>query len=138
MKRMPAVSGQFYPGTASGLSRALLALTREGESPEPAIGVVAPHAGYVYSGAVAGDVFSSVRVPGSAVLFCPNHTGVETNDILWEQVALELPLKVVCSEACRGVCPVCGKNLNQEACSCVAGEAKGPFAILKNLKGKKE
>lgn len=65
-------------------------------------------------------------------------TGVETNDILWEQVALELPLKVVCSEACRGVCPVCGKNRNLEECACVAGEAKGPFEILKKLKGKKE
>ncbi len=65
-------------------------------------------------------------------------TGVETNDILWEQVALELPLKVVCSEACRGVCPVCGKNRNREECSCVAGDAPGPFEILKNLKGKKE
>jgi uncharacterized protein len=65
-------------------------------------------------------------------------TGVETNDILWEQVALELPLKVVCSEACRGVCPVCGKNRNLEECSCVAGDAPGPFEILKNLKGKKE
>jgi uncharacterized protein len=65
-------------------------------------------------------------------------TGVETNDILWEQVALELPLKVVCSEACRGICPVCGKNRNLEECSCVAGGAPGPFEILKNLKGKKE
>ena len=65
-------------------------------------------------------------------------TGVETNDILWEQVALELPLKVVCSEACRGICPVCGKNRNQEACSCAEGHAPGPFDILKNLKGKKE
>ena len=65
-------------------------------------------------------------------------TGIETNDILWEQVALELPLRVVCSEECRGVCPVCGKNRNLETCSCVAGEAKGPFDILKNLKGKKE
>jgi len=65
-------------------------------------------------------------------------TGVETNDILWEQVALELPVKVVCSEACRGVCPVCGKNRNQEPCSCVVEEAPGPFEILKNLKGKRE
>ena len=65
-------------------------------------------------------------------------TGVETNDVLWEQVALELPLKVVCSEACRGVCPACGKSRNTEACSCVAGDAPGPFDILKNLKGKKE
>jgi len=65
-------------------------------------------------------------------------TGIETNDILWEQVALELPLRVVCSEECRGVCPVCGKNRNLEACSCKAGDAPGPFAILKNMKGKKE
>ena len=65
-------------------------------------------------------------------------TGIETNDILWEQVALELPRKVVCAEECRGVCPVCGKNRNREACSCVAGDAPGPFEILKNLKGKKE
>ncbi|OIP34387.1 MAG: AmmeMemoRadiSam system protein B [Deltaproteobacteria bacterium CG2_30_66_27] len=76
MKRMPAVSGQFYPGTASGLSRALLALTREVKERESAIGVVVPHAGYVYSGAVAGEVFSSVHVPGRAVIFCPNHTGL--------------------------------------------------------------
>ena len=65
-------------------------------------------------------------------------TGVETNDILWEQAALELLLKVVCSEACRGICPVCGKNRNLESCSCRQGEAPGPFEILKNLKGKKE
>jgi len=65
-------------------------------------------------------------------------TGVETNDILWEQVALEIPPRVVCSEACRGICPVCGKNRNPEACSCKSGDAPGPFDILKNLKGKKE
>jgi len=73
---MPAVSGQFYPGSTAGLSRVLLSLTREVKEPEPAIGVVVPHAGYVYSGAVAGEVFSSVRVPSRAVLFCPNHTGI--------------------------------------------------------------
>jgi N utilization substance protein B len=50
----------------------------------------------------------------------------------------ELPLKVVCSEGCRGICPACGKNRNLEACSCVAEGAPGPFDILKNLKGKKE
>jgi uncharacterized protein len=64
--------------------------------------------------------------------------GIEPNDILWEQVALELPVKVVCSESCRGVCPVCGKNRNREECSCKAGDLPGPFDILKNLKGKKE
>ncbi len=65
-------------------------------------------------------------------------TGVETNEILWEQVALELPVNLVCSEACRGLCPVCGKNRNLDACSCAPSGAPGPFDILKNLKGKKE
>jgi AmmeMemoRadiSam system protein B len=91
MKRMPAVSGQFYPGTASGLSGALLSLTREVESPEPAIGVVVPHAGYVYSGAVAGEVFSSVHVPARAVIFCPNHTGLGENVSVMSHGAWRMP-----------------------------------------------
>ena len=88
---MPAVAGQFYPGTASGLSRTLLELTREVEAPEPAIGVVSPHAGYVYSGAVAGEVFSSVRVPGRAVIFCPNHTGIGEDAAIMSHGAWRMP-----------------------------------------------
>jgi hypothetical protein len=91
MKRMPAVSGQFYPGTAAGLSRALLELTREGKAREPAIGVVAPHAGYVYSGAVAGEVFSSIQVPGRAVIFCPNHTGIGQDAAIVSHGAWRMP-----------------------------------------------
>jgi len=91
MKRMPAVSGQFYPGTASGLSRALLDLTREETTREPAIGVVAPHAGYVYSGAVAGELFSSVRVPGKTVIFCPNHTGIGEDAAVMSHGAWRMP-----------------------------------------------
>jgi uncharacterized protein len=64
--------------------------------------------------------------------------GVEVNDIFWEQVALEIPVKVVCSESCQGVCPLCGANRNREACSCRTEDAPGPFNVLKNLKGKKE
>jgi len=88
---MPAVSGQFYPGTAAGLSRALLELTREGKAREPAIGVVAPHAGYVYSGAVAGEVFSSIQVPGRAVIFCPNHTGIGEDAAIVSHGAWRMP-----------------------------------------------
>jgi AmmeMemoRadiSam system protein B len=88
---MPAVSGQFYPGSASALSRELLALTREAESPEPVIGVVAPHAGYVYSGAVAGEVFSSIRVPGRSVIFCPNHTGLGPDASIMSRGSWRMP-----------------------------------------------
>ena len=91
MKRNSAVAGQFYPGTAFGLSRALLELTRKVETPEPAIGVVSPHAGYVYSGAVAGEVFSSVRVPGKVVIFCPNHTGIGEDAAIMSSGAWRMP-----------------------------------------------
>jgi MEMO1 family protein len=91
MKRMPAVSGQFYPGSASGLSRTLLDLTEERKERIPAIGVVAPHAGYVYSGAVAGEVFSSVRVPARAVIFCPNHTGIGEDAAIMSHGAWRMP-----------------------------------------------
>ncbi len=38
--------------------------------------------------------------------------------LIWEEIVLGYPSKVVCSESCAGLCPVCGKNLNQGACSC--------------------
>jgi len=91
MKRMPVVAGQFYPGTPGGLSRALEDLTREVGEKLPAIGVVAPHAGYIYSGAVAGEVFSSVRVPGRSVVFCPNHTGLGAEAAILPRGAWRMP-----------------------------------------------
>lgn len=45
--------------------------------------------------------------------------GLLLEDVLREQVLLAVPPKVVCSEACKGLCPQCGKNLNVETCTCV-------------------
>ncbi len=64
--------------------------------------------------------------------------GIEVNDIFWEQVALALPVKVLCSEECRGVCPVCGGNRNREECRCTEEKRSTPFDILKKLKAEKE
>ena len=44
--------------------------------------------------------------------------GLELEDILREQVLLALPMQRVCSEACKGICPGCGKNRNETACDC--------------------
>jgi uncharacterized protein len=64
--------------------------------------------------------------------------GIEVNDLFWEQVALTLPVKLLCSEECRGVCPRCGGNRNRGECDCPEPQAAGPFEILKNLKKEKE
>lgn len=75
MERPPAVAGRFYPGDEEALRATVADLVGPSEHPERAIAVVVPHAGYVYSGAVAGEVYRSVEVPDHVVVLCPNHTG---------------------------------------------------------------
>jgi MEMO1 family protein len=76
MERPPAVAGQFYPGTPGELDREVRRLTRDIPEKIPARGIIVPHAGYVFSGSVAGEVYSSVAIPDRQIIFCPNHTGV--------------------------------------------------------------
>ncbi len=73
MTRRPYVAGQFYPGRESDLRKTIAALVDPAAVPGPAIAVVAPHAGYVYSGPVAAAVFAAVRVPATVVLLGPAH-----------------------------------------------------------------
>lgn len=75
MKRQPAVAGQFYESSASGLSRQVDRYIQEHESKEDAVGIVCPHAGLMYSGKVAGAVFSKIRIPDTFIMIGPNHTG---------------------------------------------------------------
>jgi AmmeMemoRadiSam system protein B len=77
--RIPAVAGRFYPGRAEELLREVREFTSTGKIPVEtgriaAIGCVAPHAGYIYSGGVAGAVYSRLEIPERCVILCPNHT----------------------------------------------------------------
>ncbi len=74
--RMPAVAGRFYPGARQALLADLDRYTVAAGERLAARGVVAPHAGYMYSGAVAGAVYGAVQVPARLVILCPNHTGL--------------------------------------------------------------
>jgi len=62
--------------------------------------------------------------------------GLLLEDVLREQVLLGLPLKAVCREECKGLCPRCGRNLNVEACACTTPEPDGRWSALKDLKEK--
>jgi uncharacterized protein len=53
---------------------------------------------------------------------------------LREQLILLVPDFVVCSQACRGLCPTCGANLNETSCDCVPEAEEGPWSVLKKLK----
>jgi len=64
--------------------------------------------------------------------------GVLLEDALREQVLLAVPLKVVCREECKGLCPSCGKNRNTEPCSCAPVVGDPRWAALKDLREKLE
>ncbi|MBI5546731.1 MAG: AmmeMemoRadiSam system protein B [Deltaproteobacteria bacterium] len=91
--RSPAVAGRFYPSDAATLDREVRThlCCASPTEPAPAIAVIAPHAGYVYSGAIAGAAYARVVVPRSAVVLCPNHTGMGSRRSLWPEGAWRLP-----------------------------------------------
>jgi len=62
--------------------------------------------------------------------------GVLLEDVLREQVLLTVPLKAMCREDCRGLCPHCGKNLNVEQCSCSAPAEDARWAALKDIRAR--
>ena len=55
--------------------------------------------------------------------------GTELADVVTEQVILAVPMKVVCQTDCRGLCPVCGANLNFEKCACRPPGRTHPFLL---------
>ncbi len=61
-------------------------------------------------------------------------SGLQLNDILREVVLLALPMQLVCGEACKGICPVCGQNRNQCECDCQAAAADDRWTKLKELR----
>ena len=75
MNRLPVVADRFYPGDPTDLRQTLAGLIPAGQTPQPAHAVIAPHAGYVYSGAVAGETFARVQIPETVILLGPNHHG---------------------------------------------------------------
>lgn len=109
MIRRPCVAGQFYPGEPERLRAAL----KEYISPKAArkaVAIIVPHAGYIYSGPVAGAVFSEVAIPDDVILIGPNHTGLGAPVSLMAEGIWETPLGKV--------------NINQELASLLLASSK--------------
>jgi AmmeMemoRadiSam system protein B len=94
--RHPAVAGRFYPRDAeelrTGVRGYLSQIDLESRAPVRAVGCIAPHAGYMYSGHVAGAVFAQVEISRRCVVMCPNHTGVGRPLAVMSEGAWETPL----------------------------------------------
>lgn len=75
MIREPIVAGQFYPSSPSSLEAQISKFIDKKAQKEEVIGAVSPHAGYVYSGSVAGAVMSRIKFKDTFIIMGPNHTG---------------------------------------------------------------
>ena len=75
MIREPAVAGYFYPASPSSLEAQIKRFVDEKAPKQEAVGLVSPHAGYIYSGTVAGAVMSRIQFKDTFIIMGPNHTG---------------------------------------------------------------
>lgn len=90
--RQPAVAGRFYPGNAESLRADVEAYLSPRAETRPAIGCLLPHAGYIFSGHVAGAVLAQLSVPRTCIILCPNHTGMGTPLSIISEGAWRTPL----------------------------------------------
>jgi AmmeMemoRadiSam system protein B len=85
-------AGQFYPAGEEKLRSMIRSFEVATQKKERAIGLMAPHAGYVYSGQVAGAVYSAVNIPDKAIILSTKHHASGKDLALWEKGHWETPL----------------------------------------------
>jgi AmmeMemoRadiSam system protein B len=90
--REPAVAGRFYPASLAKLRADVESYLSPPQERVHAFGCIVPHAGYVYSGRVAGAVFSRLQIPSSCIVLCPNHTGLGHPLAIMKEGAWRTPL----------------------------------------------
>jgi len=111
--RHPAVAGRFYPRDAKELREEVH--TYLSQTPQQkrvrALGCIAPHAGYMYSGQVAGAVFAALEIPQLCLVLCPNHTGIGRalaimSEGAWETSLGTVPIDGGFAAALKDRCPL--------------------------------
>ncbi len=92
MLRQPAVAGRFYNGTSESLRKQVQKYVFPVTERRKVLGILSPHAGLMYSGSVAGAVFSNIIIPDTVVLIGPNHTGLGSPVSIMTEGDWETPL----------------------------------------------
>jgi AmmeMemoRadiSam system protein B len=111
--RHPAVAGRFYPRDKNLLRQEVCSYLSQSshEVPVRALGCMVPHAGYMYSGHVAGAVFAALEIPQLCLVLCPNHTGVGRalaiiSEGAWETPLGSIPIDRAFADALKRNCPL--------------------------------
>lgn len=116
MIRQPAVAGRFYPSDKGELARQVESFLAAPAAPEKparrrAIACMLPHAGYMYSGHVAGAVLAAVDLPRRFIILCPRHTRegqplAILGDGAWRTPLGDAPIDAELAAALRRACPM--------------------------------
>jgi MEMO1 family protein len=115
MIREPAVAGRFYPRNAAELGREVrgfvIPAAAAPAAPLRALGCIVPHAGYVYSGGVAGAVFARIALPARVIILCPRHypQGAPLailSEGAWRTPLGDAPIDGALAEALARACPL--------------------------------
>lgn len=92
MKRKAAVAGSFYPSDRAEVCKSVERLVNRDAAKADADAVISPHAGIIYSGAVAGEVYSRVRIPDRVIIIGPNHGGYGSFISIYPEGHWETPM----------------------------------------------
>ncbi len=115
MLRTSVVAGQFYPGDKAGLLSAVNSMMLASVPEQSALAIMSPHAGYIYSGAIAGRTFASVKIPSEVIILGPNHHGkghpaAVYADGLWETPLGTISISSGLAERILSECPMAAKD----------------------------
>jgi len=115
--RHPAVAGRFYASNRETLLRDVRSYLTPQAVSASALGCMVPHAGYMYSGAVAGAVFAKIEVPASCIVLCPNHTGKGRalgimSSGAWQTPLGEVPINSSLAEALKKRFPLLAEDVD--------------------------
>lgn len=70
----------------------------------------------------------------NVLFYSVNDSELDITGIVTEEISVSMPMKPECSEDCKGLCPGCGKDLNEKACTCKAKSANPAWEALRKLK----
>jgi len=90
--RNAVVAGQFYPGTPETLISTIKGMVDEEADKQKALGIIVPHAGYVYSGRVVGTTLSRIEFTDTFIIIGPSHTGLGNPLSIMTEGLWETPL----------------------------------------------
>ena len=81
------------------------------------------------------EEFSKTEDEGHPDRYLFSQNEIDLMPMVMDNISLMMPMKHLCDAACKGMCPICGGNLNENDCGCLEEEAikNSPFAKIKDL-----